>query len=116
MISTLLTTPCTLLLRSNSGSTDDYGNAIESETEVETVCAVQQQRRTEPGEHDDLSDTSWLGFFPVGTDLEAADAVEVDGHGTFELIGDPWPVDDHELGTTSHVEATLRRTGRESGS
>ena len=111
-IANLLTTPCTLLVRSDSGSDDGYGNSVSTVTEVETVCAIQQRSRDEEESQGELSDTSWLGVFPAGTDLTTADAVDVEGYGRFELVGDPWTVADHLVaGTPHHVEATLRRTG-----
>lgn len=105
----LLNTPCTLLLRSPSGE-DDYGSETSTVEEVETVCEVQQQRRTEEDDQGELSDTGWLGIFPAGTDLRTGDGVRVEDLGTFELVGDPWPARNPRTQAESHLEATLRKT------
>lgn len=117
MISDLLTTPCTITLRSLAPTTeDDYGNEIASDPEVlETVCHVQQQQRSEEGGEGELSRTVWVAFFPAGTTFDTADVITVEGHGDFEVTGDPWPVDDPRDGV-HHIEATLVRTGAAVGS
>jgi hypothetical protein len=112
----LLNRTCTLVIRSASAEEDDYGNAIEDESSVETVCEIQQRQRSETADEGELSDTSWLGVFPAGTDLRTADAVIVEGLGQFELVGDPWTARNPRTQAESHVEATLRRTGEASGS
>lgn len=107
-IATLINRPCVVIERLPSGDTDDYGNSVPDEEEVETVVELQQVQRDEPGGAGELSDTRWLGFFPAGTDLTTADAVVVDGE-RYELEGDPWPVRNPRTGTESHVEASLCR-------
>ncbi len=107
-LSTLLSLPCTIIYRTENGTTDELGNEIPGETEVETSCEVQQRRRGENPDQGELSITEWDGFFPVGSDLRTADAVRVPGLGVFELVGDPWPVRNPRNGQQSHVEATLR--------
>ena len=109
-ISDLLTRSCSILRRKPSGETDEYGDEVVAVTVESTVCEVQQRQRDEPATEGDLSDTGWLGVSPAGTELRTADAIEVNGIGTLELIGDPWPVRDPETGETSHIEATLRVT------
>lgn len=106
-LSTLISRPCVIVYRSESGDTDDYGNDLPTETRVDSVCEVQQVRRDEPGDQGETSDTRWDGFFLPGTDLRTADAVEVEGIGTFELVGDPWEADSGSSGV-HHAEASLR--------
>lgn len=116
-LATLLNRPCTIFRRSPSGSKDDYGNAILTETAVETVCEIQQRSRTEEDDQGELSDTLWLGIFPGETVLRTGDEVRVEGIGNFELVGDPWPARNPRTQVEEHVEATLRRTvGDEEGS
>lgn len=112
MISDLITRPCTLRLRSESGTEDDYGNDIPTETEVDTVCELQKEIRRsseEPGGQGELSDTLWSLFLPAGTQIDTGDAVEVDG-ALYEMVGSPWPVRHPLTGVESHVEASVRRT------
>lgn len=107
-LSQLINRPCTLVYRTDTGDTDELGNVIPSETRVDAVCEVQQDRREEPGDAGEVSDTRWSGYFLPGVDLRTADAVQVEGIGTFELIGDPWPARNPRTETEEHVEATLR--------
>ena len=109
-LASMLNRTCTIIRRSESGSTDRYGNDIPSEDLIPSVCEVQQQRRTEDRERGEASEADWLGIFPAGTDLDTGDAVEVDGLGTFEMVGAPWPARNPRTQAESHVEATLRMT------
>src|SRR5689334_17240639 len=109
MLATLLNRPVTITRRLPSSDTDGYGNEIPDEDTVETVCELQQQQRTEPGDEGELSSTRWLAIFPAGTDLRTGDAIEVDG-ATYEVFGDPWPARNPRTRAESHVEATVVRT------
>lgn len=106
----LVNTPCTIIRRSDSSETDDYGNAIAGTAEVNTVCEVQQKARGENAEGEPAS-ADWLGIFPAGTTLDSDDVVEVDDLGRFEVIGAPWSARNPRTQQMSHLEATLRRTG-----
>lgn len=111
-LSDLLNRPCTITRRSQSGTTDDYGNDIPAETTVETVCELQQRDRRADSEPDlagELSDTLWLLVLPAETDIDTGDVVEVDGL-VYEMFGDPWLARNPRTGEESHVECTLRRT------
>lgn len=109
-IADLLTRTVTIVRRSDSGNTDDYGNAIPAETTTDTVGELQQQQRNEPGDQGETSDTRWALFLPAGTEIGTSDTVTVDGQ-AFEMVGDPWTVRDPETGSDSHLECTVRRTG-----
>lgn len=114
-LESLLNTPCQIITRSDEGDQDAYGDPILTETVTETVCALQQNRRDEPGDMGELSDTLWTLFLPTDTELATDDAVVAYGK-VFELVGDPW---DAREGSADmwHVEATVRRTaGGEEGS
>ena len=100
---------CTVIRRSESGSTDDYGNDVATETTSVTVCELQQLRRDEKEDSGEVSRDTWTVFFHADEDIETGDAVVVDGQ-TFELIGDPWEARNPRTGVTSHIEATARRT------
>lgn len=100
--------PCTLITRAPSGETDDYGDDVIEEDEVETVCAIQQRDRREPGDAGENSISDWIGFFLAGEMLDTASAVEQDGR-KFEFVGEPWPVINHRTGVVHHIEASLRR-------
>ncbi len=77
---------------------------------TEIVCEVQQRQRNEDADQGEMSESDWLGIFPVGTELTTADAISVEGLGEFELVGAPWPARNPRTQLASHVEATLRRT------
>lgn len=107
MIEDLIRQPCTLTKRVPSGAVDEYGDEVLSETNVATVCAVQQRRREEPGGAGETSDTDWIGFFLPSEDVSTASKL-VQGTRKFEFVGAPWPVEDHLRGTVHHIEASLR--------
>lgn len=103
----LLNQPCTLVQRFEAGDTDEYGNEVPLEELVDSVCAIEQRSRAEPGGQGEVSATEWLALFPAGTVLGTDDAVVVDGLGTFELVGEPEAPTLAHSHRESHVEATL---------
>lgn len=116
MLTQLINRECQVIRRSESGTTDDYGNALDTEDVVDTQWEVQQRVRDE---HDNaVADTDWIAFFHPGEDIDSGDAI-VDGptgH-RFEVVGQPWPVRNPRTQVESHVEAGVRRTaGSEDGS
>lgn len=105
-IQSLVNRPCTIVRREDSGEANAYGDQIQDETSVSTVCEIQQRGR---GEGDDeVSDTRWLGLFLPSVELHAGDAVTVDGE-TYEVEGEPWRARNPRTGSESHLEATLHR-------
>jgi hypothetical protein len=109
MLSQLLNTPC-VITRNLPGSTEDeFGNEIPQTDEIETVCELQQQQRSEPGNEGELSVTTWLLVLPAGTVLRTSDKIEIGGD-VYEVEGDPWAVRNPRTQTDSHVEATVTRS------
>src|SRR5688572_27377107 len=111
-LSQLLNLPCTITRRTPSADDEeinDYGDPVQNETEVDTVCELQQRARSEDDLQGELSDTSWLLILPAGTAIDTGDAVTIDGK-TYELVGDPWQARNPRTETVEHIEATLRRT------
>lgn len=113
-LASLLNRPMVVINRSDDGDTDEYGNAIPTETLVETVGELQQAQRTEPGDAGETSDSRWLLVLPAGTVVNTGDAVIVDGE-VFEVVGAPWPARNPRTQITHHIEATLRRTAGDEG-
>ncbi len=105
----LMQTPATIVRRTEDGTVDEDNNEIPYESEVTTVCDLQQIRRSEPATKGELSETFWNCYFPVDTELHTADAVEIEGH-LYEVVGDPWNANQGSAGV-NHLEATLVRTG-----
>ena len=58
----------------------------------------------------DLSDTTWRAFFLATETVGGGDAIYDADVGLFEVVGDPWSVEDHLLSSTHHIEANVRRT------
>lgn len=116
-LTALLNRSVTLVRRSPSGAVDEFGGDIATETLVETVGELQQQRRDEPGDAGEMSDTRWLLILPAATDIDTGDGVVCDGL-IFEVVGAPDPLRNPRKMTASHVEVTLRRvaTSDEAGS
>jgi hypothetical protein len=101
---------------------DTYGNpippAVDDSTEdatydLETVCWLQQERRTEPAQAGELSDTVWTIFLNPSVDIDTSDRITVDDYGEFEVVGDPWQTFNPRTKLPWQVECTARRTGPE---
>lgn len=108
-LETLVNRTCKIVRRLPSDDYDKYGREIPLEDIVDTVCELQQQRRDEPDDQGELSDTRWNLFVKPGTDLRTGDAVIVDGE-EYEMVGDPWTARNPRTKAVSHLECTLRRT------
>jgi hypothetical protein len=104
----LLTRPCTIVSRRDSGEVDDYNSPVLTETRTDTVCDIQQAKSDEPPAQGELSVTAWKGFFLPDAVLGTGDAIEVDDE-TYEVAGDPWKVWDPWRKRHSHIEASLKR-------
>jgi hypothetical protein len=118
LLSNLINRECVLYLAGSEASTDEYGNATDSFTPVETVCELQQQRRDEPGTEGEYSDTRWMAFFLPGESMGSkptANVLTVEGD-AYEFVGDPWLARDPGTKQASHWEVSLRRTATEVGS
>lgn len=109
----MMQTPCTILRRSGEEE-EEFGKPGGEVEEVETVCALQQQRRTEHAESGEISDTLWNLYLPHGTEIDTGDAVRVAGR-EYEVIGEPWSAEEGSR-TVWHVEGTCRRTEGTGGS
>lgn len=128
-LSQLLSIPCTVHRSSTSvddldvepeATRDTYGNpippSVDDSTEdatydLDTVCWLQQERRTEPGDAGELSDTFWTIFLLPSVDVDTSDSITVSGYGEFEVTGDPWQTTNPRTGQAWQVEVTARRTG-----
>jgi hypothetical protein len=115
VVESLITLPCTLVGRTETEETDDYGKPIVEEDTTETVCYLEQRQRAEEGSEGEASRSDWLAAFLADEDVDTASAL-IQGGRVFEFVGAPWPVQDVEAGTVSHIEATVRWTGREESS
>lgn len=107
----LLNRPVALTIRRRPSDPelDEYGNEIPDEQLVQTVCELQQTRRSEPGGEGELSQTDWLLILPAGTLARTGDTAIVDDQ-EYELIGDPWIARNPRTQVISHIECTVRRT------
>jgi hypothetical protein len=103
-MSGLMQTPCVIVRRTDHGAIDDYGDAILTESLVEAICDLQQQSRTETN---GVVTTSWVIFFPIGTEVDSGDSILVKDV-EYEVEGDPWEADQGSE-AVNHVVATLRR-------
>lgn len=108
-IASLIKRPATLIRRSDSGKTDEFGTPIQTPTESEVPCALQQRRRDERDDQGELAESLWDLFLPYGTELDTGDAVVVNGE-TYELVGEPWNAEEGSQAMW-HVEATVRKVG-----
>lgn len=115
MLSTLISTPCTIVRRGSSDE-ETFGERTRTESDVATVCEIQQTQRTEPPSEGELSVTTWDAFFPAGTQLDTNDEVLTDELGEFEVIGKPWRTRNPRTQQFGQVEVTLKQTRGPEGS
>jgi len=116
-IADIISQPCVIYRTTASGSRDAYGRPAKSTSPVTTVWAVQQRSATEPEMQGELSDAHWRAYFLPTEAIAGGDTVYDTDLGVFEVTGDPWPVENHYLSATHHIEANVRRTaGPEDGS
>lgn len=118
-ISELMNLPCQLVRRGPSGDEDDYGNELQGETVVSTVCEFQSVRSRgdqEDGSHNELAESRWNVFLPADTDVASGDALIVSGV-EYEVDGEAWLARNPRTQGVSHVEVTVKRVaGSEGGS
>lgn len=105
-IADLLNRPLTIIRRTDSGDTDEFGNEIPDETMVDDLGALQQMQRKEPTDAGELSAATYTLFLAAGTVIDTGDAVIV-GDSTYELVGDPSRVYNERTGIEHHVKATV---------
>lgn len=112
-VNRMIKTPC-VVLRRPAGEEEEFGQPDPKPEEVETRCALQQQRRTEHDAAGELSDTLWNLFLPFGTEIGTGDSVRVEDR-EYDVVGEPWQAQE---GSRSlwHVAATVRRTEGSGGS
>lgn len=107
-LTALLNRDCTIIRRTTSGTLDADGNDVPGETEVQTVCCLQQARREEPAGQGEVSDTEWRVYLAFNESVHTGDAIEVGGE-SFEVVGEPWRAQDGSEDMW-HLEVTVRRT------
>ena len=115
-IADLISQQCVIYRTSETATRDSYGRPRSTATATSTVWAVQQQRATEPDQGGEMSDAYWQAFFLPTEAIDSSDTVYDADLGTFEVVGEPWPVKRHTTGTVHHIEATMRRTSGPEGS
>jgi hypothetical protein len=98
----------TLISRVVSG-TDAYGNDTYSETSTDiSPCVVQPASSTETIQWTDEVATDLTVFMPYGTDVEAVDAVEINGD-RYEVQGDVSSWVSPFSGHTSPIQMRVRK-------
>jgi hypothetical protein len=114
VIESLLTRPCTIIHRSDSGEIDAYGDAVPTEDTVETYCEIQQLDGDErPVTEGQTSRDTFNAWFPIDQELDTSDAVVIDGV-EYQVSGNPWRATTGAAGL-HHVAARLVRGAAGSG-
>ena len=122
-IERLLTIPCALVerrvLRDELGEpiTDDFGNEIVDIVSVVVdadgnplLCRYEPARRTERDAAGEISEDRGRVWLLPGLDVRHVDAVDVNGVGVLEVVGEPgqWIGPRHPR--NDHIELTVERT------
>lgn len=102
----LMTQPVTIVIRTEDGPLDPYGNREVTETPIETLCYAEQRSASEAGPQAQVLQARWRMTFPPQTPINGWARVELDGR-SFEVIGFPWSVVNPRTLIVSHVEADL---------
>lgn len=98
----------TVVKRTPSG-TDVYGNTVYSETRTSVRgCAAWPQAESETQGGRDTSTVGEYALFPPGTDIDARDAVEINGQ-LWEVDGSPEIAVSPLTGTQGGVEVRIKR-------
>ena len=109
----LINMACTLHLvtpdESSSPEVDEWGDPVDSATEVETVCYAEQLRATESGT-DDVGRDDWLVMFKLDETVTNLSFVDVTGVGRLHVQGAPAPFWNPRVKAFSHIEAKARRS------
>ena len=108
-LAALLNRPCTIVTRTESGTVNEYGDTVDTEATITTVCELQQKQRDENDDRGELAQSEWLLVLPAGTDVRLGDSVTVEDL-VFEVVGEPWHARNPRTQAASHIEVTLART------
>lgn len=101
----LIRVSCTVK-HSEPGDVDEYGDhPVAVLTETTERCYIAQSSRAEEG---DVEVERWRLYFLPHVQVDANDAVDVDGM-VLEVLGNPWNVIDPVTGWRTHIEATAVR-------
>lgn len=109
VVTDLMTIPCSIVRRSNTGDVDDYGTPEQTESFVETVCEIQQVTSDEPPASGEVARTMWKAWFPPGLDIRTGDAL-ITGNRTYEIVGDPAEWRDPDTQQDWYIEVEVART------
>jgi hypothetical protein len=111
-LTALLSQSATIVRRSPSGTTDDYGNDIPDETTEDVECYLEQRQRDEDDLSGEVSESEYLLIVPAGTVLDTGDEVIVNEL-AYEMVGAPWEAWNARTGQVGHIEATVKRVAGE---
>lgn len=110
-VASLINRPATLLRRTDSGETNEFGTPIQTVTETEVFCDLQQRDSDEPDDQGEFSDATYnLYVLPVDTEVQTKDAFDIDGE-IYEVVGKPWKPRNPRTGQFSHIQARVRVAG-----
>lgn len=104
----LLTKPITLIFRADSGTQDDWGSPILTETRLDTKCYVRLIDTTDPDFQGEVMSEKWQLFLPADLPMHSYDAVEMDG-ATYEVIGKPEGEWNARKGEVNHLKMIVER-------
>lgn len=103
--------PCVIVTRTESGTTDPYGNEIPNEGAIETVCEAQPRSSVEPENQAELSEEDWTLFFlPADIGLvSTADAIWIPDLFECEVVGAPMPWRNPRTRQEHYLHVNVRR-------
>mgnify|MGYP001035660620 CR=1 FL=1 len=95
-----------IFARTRTGPPDEFGTPTWEETETDVWCHVQPAQSTEH-QGPATGEVTWVGWFPTGTELAAADKIVMADGRELELVGPPRPWTNPRTGFVHHVVADL---------
>jgi hypothetical protein len=94
----------------DSGAVDEYNNDLGVWDRIPVRVYASQRRASEDtGDGGQVSSEDWVIVFAEAVRASAADRVEIDGLGIFELTGPAHAVTRPQTGAYHHTEAVGRR-------
>lgn len=112
MFGALLNRSITILRRPADANYDEFRDGAPEPERIAAKGALDQRQASERGE--EVPQGDWRLFLAAGEEIGPGDAVEIDGI-TYEVTGEPWPVEDKLGGRISHIEVGLNRAGSRAG-
>lgn len=112
MIEQMLNRTVTIVHRIPDVDYDEFSGPLPDAPSTETMGSLDQIQRRELDGQGELAAAAYTLFLPAGTIIDSNDSVSIDGV-SYELVGEPFQVENKLTGVIHHLECTVERTGND---